>query len=62
MRTLFAWNGINTEYVSIALYGLLGGFISLNTKIDKLRFSIDEDNKTYIMVAVSKAIFLLYQA
>ena len=45
------------KYVSIALFGALGGFISLNYRLDKVNFCISEGTLSYIVVSVYKMVF-----
>lgn len=45
------------EYVSIALFGAFGGFISLNYRLEKVDFCISEGTVSYIMVSIYKMAF-----
>lgn len=45
------------KYITISLFGAIGGFIALNTKLSKINFSIYETTWSYVLVAIYKIIF-----
>lgn len=45
------------QYISIALFGAFGGFISLNYRLEKVNFCISEGTLSYIVVSVYKMAF-----
>lgn len=45
------------EYLYIIIFGAFGGFISLNSRLEKIEFSIDERTWSYILVSVFKMAF-----
>lgn len=45
------------QYISIALFGAFGGFISLNYRLEKVNFCISEGTFSYIVVSVYKMAF-----
>lgn len=44
-------------YFKIAALGAIGGFISLNLKLDKVEFQISEGTISYVVVSIYKVIF-----
>lgn len=44
-------------YIKIATFGAIGGFISLNMKLENIKFEISESTISYIIVSMYKVIF-----
>lgn len=47
----------NIKFFDIMFFGSLGGFISLNSKLEKIEFSMEESTWNYIIVAMYKIAF-----
>ena len=54
--------GISCKYLNIAIFGAFGGFISLNSKLEKISFSIEEETINFIFVALYKLLFSIISA
>lgn len=47
------------QYLKIATFGSLGGFISLNIRLKKVEFEISETTWSYVVVSVYKMVFAI---
>lgn len=45
------------KYLNIMIFGAFGGFISLNTRLEKIEFSLYEGTWSYILVSIYKITF-----
>jgi hypothetical protein len=45
------------KYVKVATFGAIGGFISLNLKLQKIKFKISESTISYIIISIYKVAF-----
>lgn len=45
------------KYFKIATFGAIGGFISLNIKLEEIKFEISESKASYIIVSIYKVMF-----
>lgn len=41
----------------VGTFGVIGGFISLNLKLDKVEFKVSESNWSYIIVSIYKSVY-----
>lgn len=48
---------IYIKYLNIMIFGAFGGFISLNTRLEKVEFNLYERTWSYILVSIYKIIF-----
>lgn len=45
------------KYLNIMMFGAFGGFVSLNTRLEKIEFVIHERTWSYILVSIYKMVF-----
>lgn len=45
------------NYLKMATFGAIGGFISLNLRLNDLKFEVSESTGSYIMVSIYKMVF-----
>ena len=45
------------EYLYIMIFGAFGGFVSLNSRLEKIEFTVDERTWSYILVSIFKIAF-----
>ena len=47
------------SFLKIATFGSIGGFISLNLKLQKVKFEVSESTLSYIFVSIYKVVFCM---
>lgn len=57
LGTLFIKNWEYIKLFKIATFGSIGGFISLNMRLEEMKFEISESTLSYILVSLYKVIF-----
>lgn len=55
--SLFIKEWIYTKFIRIATFGAIGGFISLNIRLNEIKFEISDSTISYIVVSLYKVIF-----
>lgn len=52
-------NFLYSNYLKIATFGAIGGFISLNIRLQDIKFEVSESTINYIMVSIYKVVFAM---